>query len=38
MYLGARGQRFVSARKIKGMLVGIILFTAAKYGANFFGV
>jgi hypothetical protein len=38
MYLGARCQKFVPARKIKGMLAGIILFTAAKYGANFFGL
>jgi hypothetical protein len=37
MYLGARCQKFVPARKIKGMLAGIILFTAVKYAANFFG-
>jgi hypothetical protein len=37
MYLGARCQKFVPARLIKWMLAGIIVFTAAKYGAAFFG-
>lgn len=37
MYLGARCQKFVPARAIKWMLAGILIFTAAKYGAAFFG-
>ncbi len=37
MYLGAYCQKFVPARAIKWMLVGIILFTALKYTAAFFG-
>lgn len=36
MYLGARCQKFVPAKAIKWMLAGIIVFTAIKYGANFF--
>ncbi|HDI60961.1 MAG TPA: sulfite exporter TauE/SafE family protein [Desulfobacteraceae bacterium] len=38
MYLGARLQKFVPARAIKWMLAGIILFTALKYVAAFFGL
>jgi len=37
MYLGARCQKFVPANAIKGMLAGIIIFTALKYIAAFFG-
>ena len=37
MYLGARCQKFVPARVIKGMLSGILVLTALKYGAAFFG-
>ena len=37
MYLGARLQKFVPARAIKWMLAGIIVFTALKYAADFFG-
>jgi len=37
MYLGARCQKFVPARLIKWMLAVIIVFTAAKYAAAFFG-
>jgi uncharacterized membrane protein YfcA len=37
MYLGARCQKFVPARLIKWMLAVIIVFTAAKYAADFFG-
>ena len=37
MYLGARLQKFVPARAIKWMLAGIIVFTALKYTAAFFG-
>ena len=37
MYLGARCQKFVSAKKIKWMLAAIITITAAKYIAEFFG-
>jgi uncharacterized membrane protein YfcA len=37
MYLGARCQKFVPAGMIKWMLAGIIVFTAAKYIAAFFG-
>jgi len=37
MYLGARCQKFVPANAIKGMLAGIIIFTALKYVAAFFG-
>ncbi len=36
MYLGARCQKFVPAKAIKWMLAGIIVFTAAKYIAEFF--
>lgn len=35
MYLGARLQKFVPARAIKWMLAGVIVFTAAKYVADF---
>jgi hypothetical protein len=38
MYLGARCQKFVPARAIKWMLAGIIVFTAMKYVAAFFGL
>lgn len=37
MYLGARCQKFVPAKVIKWMLAGIIVFTALKYMASFFG-
>ena len=37
MYLGAYCQKFVSAKVIKSMLAGIIVFTATKYIAAFFG-
>ncbi|MFH2091543.1 MAG: sulfite exporter TauE/SafE family protein [Pseudomonadota bacterium] len=37
MYLGAYCQKFVPARVIKWMLAGIIVFTATKYIAAFFG-
>ncbi len=37
MYLGARSQKFVPATKIKWMLAAIIVFTALRYVANFFG-
>lgn len=37
MYLGARCQKFVPARAIKWMLAGIIIVTALKYIAAFFG-
>jgi hypothetical protein len=37
MYLGARCQKFVPARIIKWMLAAILVFTAAKYIAAFFG-
>ena len=36
MYLGARCQKFVPARLIKGMLCAILLLTALKYAAAFF--
>lgn len=38
MYMGARCQKFVPADVIKGMLAGIIVFTAAKYAGGFFGL
>jgi uncharacterized protein len=37
MYLGAHCQKFVPAKAIKWMLAGIIVFTAIKYIAAFFG-
>ncbi|MDY0221623.1 MAG: sulfite exporter TauE/SafE family protein [Desulfobacterium sp.] len=37
MYLGAYCQKFVPAKVIKWMLAGIIVFTAIKYIAAFFG-
>jgi len=37
MYLGARCQKFVPASAIKWMLAGVIVFTALKYAAAFFG-
>ena len=37
MYLGARCQKFIPAKAIKWMLAGIILLTAFKYVAGFFG-
>ncbi|BBO80842.1 hypothetical protein DSCO28_14080 [Desulfosarcina ovata subsp. sediminis] len=37
MYLGARCQKFVPAKAIKWMLAGIIIFTAIKYTAAFWG-
>ncbi|OIQ49944.1 sulfite exporter TauE/SafE family protein [Pseudodesulfovibrio thermohalotolerans] len=36
MYLGARCQKFVSAKAIKWMLAGVMVFTAIKYILNFF--
>ena len=38
MYLGARCQKFFPAKAIKWMLAGIIVFTAFKYVAGFFGL
>ena len=38
MYLGARCQKFVPAKIIKWMLACIIVITAAKYIAEFFGI
>ncbi len=38
MYLGARCQKYVPAKGIKWMLAAIIVFTAAKYVAGFFGL
>lgn len=38
MYLGARFQKFVPAKAIKWMLAGVIVFTATKYMADFFGL
>jgi uncharacterized protein len=38
MYFGARCQKYVPAKAIKWMLAGIIVFTAAKYAAGFFGM
>lgn len=37
IYLGARCQKFVPAKAIKWMLAGIIIFTALKYVAAFWG-
>jgi len=37
MYLGARCQKFVPASAIKWMLAGVIVFTALRYAAAFFG-
>ncbi len=37
MYLGARCQKFVPAKMIKWMLAAVIIFTALKYAAAFFG-
>jgi len=37
IYLGARCQKFVPANAIKWMLAGVIVFTALKYIAAFFG-
>lgn len=37
MYLGARCQKFMPAKAIKWMLAGVIVFTAMKYLAAFFG-
>lgn len=37
MYLGARCQKFIPAKAIKWMLAGVILMTAFKYVAGFFG-
>ncbi|MDR9501593.1 MAG: sulfite exporter TauE/SafE family protein [Desulfurivibrionaceae bacterium] len=37
MYLGARSQKFMPARVIKGMLAAIMLLTAAKYILDYFG-
>ncbi|MFO7599534.1 MAG: sulfite exporter TauE/SafE family protein [Candidatus Desulfacyla sp.] len=37
MYLGARCQKFVPAKAIKWMLATVIVFTALKYAAVFFG-
>ncbi len=38
MYLGARLQKFMPAKAIKWMLAAIIVFIAAKYVLNFFGL
>jgi len=38
IYLGARVQKYVPANFIKWMLAFIIMFTAGKYFANFFGI
>ena len=38
MYLGARCQKYVPANAIKWMLAGVIVFTAAKCVAGFFGL
>jgi uncharacterized membrane protein YfcA len=38
MYLGAKLQKFVPAKAIKWMLAAIIVFVAAKYVVNFFGL
>ena len=37
MYLGARTQKFVPAKTIKGMLTMVILFVSGKYIVGFFG-
>lgn len=37
MYLGAKLQKFVPAKAIKWVLAAVIVFTAAKYVAGFFG-
>ncbi len=37
MYLGARWQKFVPAKAIKGMLAGIMAITAAKYIIEYLG-
>ena len=37
MYLGARCQKFMPAKAIKWMLAGVIVFTATRYLAAFFG-
>ncbi len=37
MYLGARLQKFVPAKAIKGMLAGIMVITAAKYITEYLG-
>lgn len=36
MYLGARCQKYLPAKAIKWLLAGVIVFTAAKYLADFF--
>jgi uncharacterized protein len=36
MYLGARAQKFVPPKLIKGMLTGILIFLAAKYIIGYF--
>lgn len=38
MYLGARFQKFVPAKAIKWMLAGVIVLTAFKYVASYFGL
>jgi uncharacterized protein len=38
MYLGALCQKYVPAKAIKWMLAAVIVFTAAKYAASFFGL
>lgn len=38
MYLGAKLQKAVPAKAIKWMLAGVIVFVAAKYVLNFFGL
>jgi uncharacterized protein len=37
MYIGARFQKFVPAKAIKWMLAAVILITAIRYVAFFFG-
>jgi uncharacterized membrane protein YfcA len=36
MYLGARCQKFVPSRAIKGMLCGVVLYTGGRYMVDFF--
>lgn len=37
MYLGARCQKHIPARPIKWLICAVLLFTAGKYGADFWG-
>jgi uncharacterized membrane protein YfcA len=36
MYLGARCQKFIPAKAIKGMLSGVVLYTGLQYVVDFF--